>query len=58
MVLSFLIASLIIFIINLTFSLVSVAASAPNNGINIYQITTIFVILIMMTWNIFAIVSL
>lgn len=58
MVLSFLIASMIIFIINLTFSLVSVAASAPKNGVNISQITTIFCILIMMTWNIFAIVSL
>lgn len=54
MVASFLIATLIIFILNLLIVLISIS-NQYENGIEIFQVITLGVVLILITWNIFAI---
>lgn len=57
-VLSFLIGTLVVFIINLFLTLIVFAANATKQQINIFYIINIFIALAMITWNILAIVSL
>ena len=54
MVASFLIATLIIFILNLLIVLISIS-NQYKDGIEIFQVMTLGIVLIMITWNIFAI---
>jgi len=58
MILSFLIATLVVFIMNLFFTLIALGASAAKQQLNILYIVNIFLILLMITWNILALVSL
>jgi len=53
MVASFLIATLIIFILNLLIVLISIS-NQYKDGVEIFQVITLGVVLIMITWNIFA----
>ena len=54
MVASFLIATLIIFLLNLLIVLISIS-NQYKDGIEIFQVMTLGIVLIMITWNIFAI---
>jgi hypothetical protein len=57
MVISFLIATLILFLMNLMISFISIAQQYGKDVvINPFQMMTLGLILIMITWNIFAIV--
>lgn len=60
MLTSFLIATLILFSINVILNLISlgVTLSNENNSRSIQIGVTIFVYLILLTWNIFALISL
>ena len=53
MVVSFLIATLIIFILNLLIVLISIS-NQYEDGVEIFQVITLGIVLIMITWNIFA----
>ena len=53
MVTSFLIATLIIFILNLLIVLISIS-NQYEDGVEIFQVITLGIVLIMITWNIFA----
>jgi hypothetical protein len=53
MVASFLIATLIIFTLNLLIVLISIS-NQYKDGVEIFQVITLGVVLIMITWNIFA----
>jgi hypothetical protein len=57
MVASFLIATLIIFLLNLLITLVSISSNYGDNqeGVKVFQVLTLGLVLIMITWNIFAI---
>jgi hypothetical protein len=50
---SFLIATLIIFILNLLIVLISIS-NQYEDGVEIFQVITLGIVLIMITWNIFA----
>jgi hypothetical protein len=57
MVISFLIATLILFLMNLMISFISIAQQyGSDDAINPFQMMTLGMVLIMITWNIFAIV--
>jgi hypothetical protein len=57
MVTSFLIATLILFLMNLMIAFISIAQQyGGDNTINPFQMISLGLVLIMITWNIFAIV--
>lgn len=58
MVTSFLIATLVIFLLNLLITLVSISYNYGGNqeGVKVFQVLTLGLVLIMITWNTFAIV--
>ena len=58
MVTSFLIATLIIFILNLLIVLISISHQYGDDkeGVEVFKVITLGAVLIMITWNIFAIV--
>jgi hypothetical protein len=57
MVTSFLIATLIMFLMNLMISFISIAQQyGSDNSISPLQMITLGTVLVMITWNIFAIV--
>lgn len=60
MITGFLIATLVLFILNLALSLltISVNAADPDNKVPVVSIVSVFINLIMITWNILALISL
>jgi hypothetical protein len=58
MIIGFLIATLIIFIINLSLSLVVIALSVQIGNITLIHLISVVVSLVMISWNILAIASL
>jgi hypothetical protein len=59
MVISFLIATLVLFVLSLGISLLVIAINAKNPDFKIgAQVVNVFISLIMITWNILAIISL
>jgi len=58
MVISFLIATLIIFLLNLFITLLSISNQYGDNqeGVEAFRVITLGAVLVMITWNIFAIV--
>jgi hypothetical protein len=56
MIISFLIATLILFSMNLLLVLISMAQQYGNNPIQPFQVMSLTVLLIMITWNILSIV--
>ena len=58
MVTSFLIATLIIFLLNLFITLLSISNQYGNDqeGVEVFRVITLGTILVMITWNILAIV--
>lgn len=60
MITGFLIATLVLFILNLALSLltISVNSADPDNKVPVVSIVSVFINLIMITWNILALISL
>jgi hypothetical protein len=58
MVISFLIATLIIFLLNLFITLLSISNQYGDDqeGVEVFRVITLGAVLVMITWNIFAIV--
>jgi hypothetical protein len=58
MVLSFLIATLIIFLLNLFITLLSISNQYGDDqeGVEVFRVITLGAVLVMITWNILAIV--
>lgn len=58
MVISFLIATLIIFLLNLFITLLSISNQYGDDqeGVEIFRVITLGAVLVMITWNILAIV--
>ena len=56
MIILFLIATLILFTVNLLILLISVAQQYGNYPIQTFQVISLATLLIMITWNIYAII--